>query len=227
MPPESPAPELVVFDVNETLSDMSGLSRTFEEIGAPAMLRDVWFAGVLRDGLGLAAAGASGPFAEIASDSLARLLGAHLAPDEIDAGVERVMDDFRSLPVHPDVTDGILALSAQGRRLVTLSNGAASVAEGLLERAGISDSFEAMLSVEDAGVWKPAAGAYRHALERCGVAADDAMLVAVHPWDTDGAARAGLASAWINRDDRSYPSYFTSPTVQADSLTALASALAC
>lgn len=220
-----PHPQLLVFDVNETLSDMSVLTRTFEEIGAP-MLRDAWFAGVLRDGLGLAAAGASAPFAEIASDSLARLLHGQLPHGEVDGAVERVMDGFRSLPVHPDVAGGIRALAGQGLRLVTLSNGAASVAEGLLERAGVADAFEVMLSVEDAGVWKPARAAYVHALERCRVDAADAMLVAVHPWDTDGAARAGLATAWINRDDRSYPSYLTPATVEAVSLTALAETLA-
>ena len=190
------------------------------------MLRDAWFAGVLRDGLGLAAAGASAPFAEIASDSLARLLAGHLSTEEVDGAVERVMGDFRSLSVHPDVPVGIRALADQGLRLVTLSNGAASVAEGLLERAGVADAFERMLSAEDAGVWKPARAAYLYALQQCDVAASDAMLVAVHPWDTDGASRAGLATAWIDRDQRSYPSYLTPASVQAPSLTALAEMLA-
>ncbi len=35
----------------------------------------------------------------------------------------------------------------------------------------------------------------------------DAMLVAVHPWDIDGAARAGLATAWINRNGGVYPDF--------------------
>ncbi|GAC1569542.1 MAG: hypothetical protein NVS3B6_22950 [Pseudarthrobacter sp.] len=37
------------------------------------------------------------------------------------------------------------------------------------------------------------------------------MLVAVHPWDIDGASRAGLQTAWINRTGNPYPSFFASP----------------
>lgn len=218
-------PEVLIFDVNETLSDMSVLSQTFEQVGAPAGSLDTWFAGVLRDGLGLAAAGASAPFAEIASDSLGRMLGAHLPGDRVDGAVQQVMQGFRGLPVHPDVPDGLRALAAAGFRLVTLSNGAASVAEALLERAGVADLFERLLSVEDAGVWKPAHDAYAYAVAECGISPADAMLVAVHPWDTDGAARAGLASAWIDRQNRQYPSYCTAPVAQASSLTALADQL--
>jgi 2-haloacid dehalogenase len=62
--------------------------------------------------------------------------------------------------VHPDVPDGIHALRAAGRRQVTLTNGSTQVYERLLIDAGIRDEFEALLSVEDAGIWKPARGAY-------------------------------------------------------------------
>ena len=39
----------------------------------------------------------------------------------------------------------------------------------------------------------------------------DATLVAVHPWDIDGAARAGLRTAWINRTGALYPAHLTAP----------------
>lgn len=61
---------------------------------------------------------------------------------------------------------------------------------------GIWDDFDRLLTVEDAGIWKPAPAAYAYALEQCGVDPMDAMLVSVHPWDIDGASRAGLATAW-------------------------------
>lgn len=56
-------------------------------------------------------------------------------------------------------------------------DGSASVAEALFDRAGIRDHFETLLSVERAGVWKPAPGAYAYALEQCGVEPTEAMLV--------------------------------------------------
>lgn len=215
-------PTLLVFDVNETLSDMSPMAQRFEDVGAPAHLAKTWFAGLLRDGFALTAAGASEPFALLAREALrASLHGLSLNRAEADA-IQHVMDGFAGLEVHPDVVEGIGVLRDLGIRLVTLSNGSASVAEALFDRAGIREHFEALLSVEQAGAWKPAAAAYAYALEQCGVDAADAMLVAVHPWDIDGAARAGLATAWINRSGEPYPEYFRVPELAARSLIALA-----
>ena len=70
---------------------------------------------------------------------------------------------------------------------MTLTNGATSVAQRLLYDAGLIDTFEFLLSAEQAGFWKPDPRAYAYALSRCGVQAAEAMLVSVHPWDTDGA----------------------------------------
>ena len=52
--------------------------------------------------------------------------------------------------------------------------------------------------------------------------ADRAMLVAVHPWDVDGAQRAGLQGAWLNRQGASYPAHFRAPDVEASDLVGLA-----
>jgi 2-haloacid dehalogenase len=51
------------------------------------------------------------------------------------------------------------------------------------------------------------------------------VLVAVHPWDIDGAARAGMRTAWLDRDGRPYPSYASGPTHRVRSLEELAGIL--
>lgn len=218
-------PTVIVFDVNETLSDLSPMAARFDDIGAPASMAKAWFAGLLRDGFALTAAGVSDSFARIATESL-RVMVHGLALDrDTDEAVKHVMDGFGGLPVHPDVPEGVRALAALDVRLVTLSNGSTSVADGLFERAGIREHFELLMSVEDAGTWKPAPGSYAYAVERCGVTARDAMLVAVHPWDVDGASRAGLATAWLNRSGGPYPAYFRAADLEVTSLTDLAARL--
>jgi 2-haloacid dehalogenase len=215
----------VVFDVNETLSDMSPMGQRFEDVGAPAHLARTWFAGLLRDGFALTAVGASEPFARLADEALrVSLHGLSLNRGTTEA-VEHILSGFAGLGVHADVPAGIRALRGLGIRLVTLSNGSSAVAEGLFERAGIRDDFEALLSVEQAGAWKPAASAYNHALQHCGVVPAEAMLVAVHPWDIDGAARAGLVTAWIDRTAGPYPEYFRAPDLAPRSLVELADQL--
>lgn len=221
--PDGPRrPALLVFDVNETLSDLAPMAARFEDVGAPGHLAKAWFAGLLRDGFALTAVDASDSFARLATEHLRGVFhGLPLNRDLADA-VEHVMQGFADLAVHPDVPSGIRVLRELGIRLVTLSNGSASVAEGLFERAGIRDQFERLLTVEDAGIWKPAGGAYAYALEQCRVDPMDAMLVAVHPWDIDGASRAGLATAWLNRTGGPYPDYFRTPDLTAHSLPDLA-----
>lgn len=228
-PPVNPdgrrRPRLLIFDVNETLSDLAPLGACFGDLGLPEHLAGTWFAGLLRDGFALTAAGTSAPFAQIAAESLRVLLGAHRPNRDLDEAVGHVQDTFTDLGVHPDVTPGLNALAQLDLRVVTLSNGSAQVAQSLLSAAGVRHHFERLLSVQDAGAWKPDPCAYTYALQQCQVDPSDAMLVAVHPWDTHGARRAGLSSAWINRTSARYPTYFLPPNLQADSLLSLAEQL--
>ncbi|MBB6629124.1 haloacid dehalogenase type II [Nocardioides sp. KIGAM211] len=218
-----PQPRLIVFDVNETLSDMSPLQERFEQVGRDRHEAATWFAGLLRDGFALTVTGANPDFAELARGSLEVLLAESRSPGGHEDAVAHVLDGLTSLGLHDDVAEGITALAEQGRRLVTLSNGATSVAEALLEGAGLRDRFERLLTVQDAPAWKPGRAAYTFALDACGL--DDraaALLVAVHPWDIEGARRAGLTTAWINRSGAGYPRYFSRPDVEATSVLDLA-----
>src|SRR6185312_12974944 len=113
----------------------------------------------------------------------------------VDDAVAHIMAGFAELVVHPDVAPGANQLHDDGLRLVTLSNGASAVAEKLLTDADIAHCFEQGLSVEDVGVWKPDRRAYEHAGRACAVPLEEMLLVAVHPWDCDGAARAGMQTA--------------------------------
>lgn len=221
----------IVFDVNETLSDIGGMRQAFGDAGVRPELAPLWFTSVLRDGISLAAAGGSARFAEIGASVLAGMLHAEAQREgagpqpELQEATKTVLAGFTELDTHPDVAEGIRSLQASGYRLITLSNGAASVARGLLGRAGLEDAVAATLSVEDAGVWKPAADAYAHAQHHCGEPAWQQLMVAVHPWDLDGAHRAGMATAWINRTAAPYPAVMSPPDVAVSSLPELAAAL--
>jgi len=214
-------PRVVVFDVNETLSDMSPMAQRFADVGAAPQLAKLWFATLLRDGFALTAAGSTEAFARLGDGALRVLLADAKLERSLDAAVEHIMAGFMTLSLHPDVPDGIHALRQAGLRLITLSNGAAQVAEALFAAGGVRDEFEALLSVEDAGVWKPGRAAYEHAATACGAELSEMLLVAVHPWDIDGATRAGMSTAWINRTGGPYPDYFATPTHTVAALTEL------
>jgi len=218
-------PSVVVFDVNETLSDLSPMADRFTDLGVPGTMAKQWFAALLRDGFALTAAGASERFSVVGEGVLRTLLAREQLDRGLDDAVQHVMSGFTALPVHPDVPDGVRALRNLGLRLVTLTNGSTAVGEQLLTRAGIRDAFELLLTVEDAGAWKPDPVSYAYAARTCGVDASQMLLVAVHPWDIDGAGRAGLSTAWVSRNGAEYPAHFRSPTHTLRELPELAALL--
>ena len=211
-------PSVIAFDVNETLSDLSPLGARFVEVGASASAAPLWFAAVLRDGFALTAAGENPPFAGVAREVLLSQLSQSVLNRSVEEAARHVMDGFFSLELHADVASGVDRLHEDGFRLVTLSNGATAVAERLLTAGNIRDRFERLLSVEDAGAWKPSARAYEYAAQECEVKPEELLLVAVHPWDVDGARRAGLQSAWVNRSGAEFPATFLPPTYTVEGI---------
>ncbi|QDG88163.1 haloacid dehalogenase type II [Pseudarthrobacter sp. NIBRBAC000502770] len=219
-------PAVIVFDVNETISDMSPMAQRFADVGAAEHMAKLWFATLLRDGFALTAAGDNGSFADIGAEVLRGMLTGMKLNRDTESAVEHVMTGFSGLGLHPDVVEGVQALHDAGYRLVTLSNGSTQLAETLFTTAGIRDKFEKLLSVEDAAIWKPDRTSYEYAATICGVNAAEMILTSVHPWDIHGAARAGLSTAWINREGAQYPQYFQAPDHTVANLPHLLDALA-
>lgn len=217
-------PTVIVFDVNETLSDMRPLGAAFTGSGMPSHMARIWFAEILRDGFALTAVGDNPAFADLAAESLQRLIADFSGPGDHQDQVDQIMGTLTGLHMHPDAAPGIEALRDIAE-LVTLSNGATSVAESLLTRGGVRDAFTRLLSVQDAARWKPAREAYDYAARECGQQAERMLLIAVHPWDIHGANAAGLRTAWINRAEAAYPAYFSKPDIEAADLQALAGKL--
>jgi 2-haloacid dehalogenase len=215
-------PSVIVFDVNETLSDLSPLGARFVEVGASASAAPLWFASVLRDGFALTVTGENPPFAGVARELLLSQLSQAQLNRTLEEAAKTVMDGFAHLELQADVTTGVDRLHEAGFRLATLSNAAVSAAERLLTEANLRERFELLLSVEDAGAWKPSPKAYAFAAARCDVPPEEMLLVACHPWDVDGARRSGMQSAWVNRTGSPFPATFLEPTYTVAGIDELA-----
>lgn len=217
--------ELVLLDVNETLSDMTPLRQRLADVGAPPELHDAWFAGTLRDGSALALTGAAAPFPDVARGVLRTVLAPHLPAERLDAAAQHVLDGFPGLSLHPDVAPGLRRLRDAGVRLVTLTNGSAALSERLLDADGVAELVEARLSVDDAGRWKPHPRAYQWALDRLDAPVEGTAMLAVHPWDLAGARAAGLLTGYVDRTGAPWPDVFAEPDARGADLPGLAEAL--
>jgi 2-haloacid dehalogenase len=148
------------------------------------------------------------PFAELADAAAA----------EVGASGGSVVGAVAEMPPYPEVLPALTALRDAGVRAATLSNGSGGTAEAVLARADASDLVEATLAAHDFGAWKPAAAAYLGACAALRVEPSRTALVAVHPWDVDGACRARLLGAWVDRGGRPYPAVMAPPVVTGPSL---------
>lgn len=219
MTPARRRPEVVAFDVNETLLDLSPVRATLVELGEPESLLPTVFARTLLTGFAAATAGTWCRFRDAFDAALAQA-------SDLDAAARAgVADAFGELSPHPDVGPALRRLTEAGVRVVTLTHGAPGVAEAGLERGGIAPLVEATLSSEDIRAWKPAREVYLWAAGSCGVLPERLALVAAHGWDVLGAQRAGLTGAWFPRSERSYPAVYEAPHVQAPDLAGVVDAL--
>lgn len=123
-----------------------------------------------------------------------------------------------------DTREGLERLGAAEFKVVALSTGTRSDLMAMFEKAGMSDLFDAIVTNEEAGMYKPHPRAYLYAAERLGVEPGQIRMVAAHPWDLIGAGNAGLALAWLRRaeliglESRTYDTIAPEPELVAETL---------
>lgn len=218
--------DAVVFDVNETLFSLSPVRDRMLEVGLDADRLEPWFRAILVDGIAAAAAGRFVAFPDLARHHLGVELRRSGQPAD-DATIARVLAGFEQTTPHDDVGPAFEQLRAADVRIATLTNGTAAITRGFLERCGLDGFVDEVWDVEAVGCWKPAPAPYRWAVERLGLPADRVAMVAVHPWDIQGAMAAGLVGAFLERPGAAgYPSGFPQPDRRATSLTDLVERLA-
>ncbi|MBA0125105.1 haloacid dehalogenase type II [Haloechinothrix sp. YIM 98757] len=214
-------PGRVVFDVVETLMALEPLRQRFSAVGLAPETLEHWFDRVLRDGMALSLAGDYEPFPRVAAAALRTLSGGQLAESDVDY----VLAGFGELRAHPDADPAMRALADAGVPVACLTNGTEQTTTAFLARTGLDRYVDTVISVADAGSWKPPAQVYRYALDRLGTRPARTALVAVHAFDCHGAKRAGLTTGWAGRLEGHYPEIFTRADVEGEDLVAVARGL--
>jgi len=112
---------------------------------------------------------------------------------------ERLMNLYLELDAYPEVADTLTQLKASGFRLAILSNGSPAMLAAAVNNAGIAALLDAVLSVEEVGVFKTHPSVYQLAVDRLGVQPFEICFVSSNGWDAYAAKAFGLRVAWCNR----------------------------
>ena len=143
-----------------------------------------------------AAAGQHCDFWQVTRDGLDWALAAQgLGPDLR----QPLLDLYWRLAAFPEVPAMLSALKARGLATGILSNGTPDMLAAAVDSAGIGEHLDAVLSVEEVGVFKPAPEVYDMVGARFGTARAEVLFVSSNGWDAAAASAYGFTTLWVNR----------------------------
>ncbi len=214
-------PQIIVFDVIETMLDTSALGPHFESVFGEARVLREWFSQLLLDAEVATIAGPYFDFSTLAGAALDMTVETHkLTLSSNDKG--QILKAMLSLPPHPDVHDALRLLRDAGLRLVTLTNSSQRSMEEQLKNAGIESYFERKFSVDSVRKFKPAPETYQMVAKELNVTTGDLRMVAAHAWDIIGAMQAGCAAAFVARPGKVLNPLADKPDIAGEDLLAVA-----
>jgi len=214
-------PAVLVFDVNETLLDLSPLEIDFEDVFGTSAPLGEWFARMLHGALVANQLDDYRAFGVIGVEALLLVAERH-GVDLDEATATEVVTRLAILPAHLDVIPALERLLDAGFRTAALTNGSTKAANVQIENAGLHTFIQRVISVEEVGRFKPDPVTYRHAARVMDVDIRQTMLISAHDWDVVGAIRAGAWGAYLSRPGSLWSMPDPLPAVVGHDLRAIA-----
>jgi 2-haloacid dehalogenase len=137
--------------------------------------------------------------------------------------VDRLMSAWQDLRPFPDVLP-VLDRMKSRFKLVALSNGEAPYLDHLVTNR-IGWKFDAVISVEVVGAFKPHPGVYRRGAAELGLEVGQCMMVSANSFDVMGARMCGMRGAFVNRYSLPYEDTPFRPDLIVPHFTSLADEL--
>lgn len=112
---------------------------------------------------------------------------------------DRLMQLYLTLDPFPEVPAVLRQLRMAGFSTAILSNGSPRMLAAAVDNAGLDDLLDAVLSVEEVGVYKPHPRVYQLAVDRLGITANAIAFQSSNGWDAHAASAFGMRVVWCNR----------------------------
>jgi 2-haloacid dehalogenase len=158
------------------------------------------------------------PYREIGQRALAYTLE-RAGIEHTDEEVAALVSEIERLKPFPDVVAALGKLK-QRYRLTILSNGDPDMLEAA--RPHLQVEFDRIISVAEAGSFKPHVATYRTAAELLGSPPDAILFVANHAFDCVGAKAYGMRTCFVDRRKRPFGDWPYQPDLIVADFTELA-----
>jgi 2-haloacid dehalogenase len=137
--------------------------------------------------------------------------------------MKKLMEAWQMLKPFGDVLPALERMKSRFK-LVALSNGERGFLDHLVKNE-IRWPFDAVISVEEVGAFKPHPGVYRRGASDIGLEVGQCMMVSANSFDVMGARMCGMRGAFVNRYDLPYEDTPFVPDVTVRGFAELAEAL--
>ena len=112
---------------------------------------------------------------------------------------DRLMNLYLTLDPFPEVAGMLAQLKKARFATAILSNGSPAMLRAVVRSANLGPLLDAVLSVEEVGVFKPHPDVYQLAVNRLDVPAAHIAFVSTNGWDAYAASAFGMRVVWCNR----------------------------
>lgn len=153
--------KVIIFDVNETLLDLEIMRTSIgKALYGNEDLTPLWFSTMLHHSLVTTVTSDYQDFAKVGVAALMMVAQTNDIDITEAQALEAIKTPLLSLPAHPDVKSSLVALKAQGYKIVCFTNSSNKGVEIQFANAGLTDYFDKRMSIEDIKVYKPDLRAY-------------------------------------------------------------------
>lgn len=111
----------------------------------------------------------------------------------------KLMQAYETLSAYPEVPSVLASLKAKGAKVAILTNGDPDMIGAAVTSAGLDGVFDRVMTVHEAGVFKPDRRVYELVINRYGIAPDKVLFMSSNRWDAAAAHVFGFRTIWINR----------------------------
>ena len=197
----------VLFDMNETILNLSLLQEKFDEHFEDKFVLKYWFTKVLHSSTVLGGMDEYTDFGKLTEAALESVF-IESSKELTNKTKTDILGAFRKLPAYNDVSKALKLLKENNIKVIAVSNSSLEMIKEQLTNANIIDLFDSYYSVDSVEKYKPFEAIYNYVVNEEHLKTEETVMVATHDWDLFGAKKAGLKTAYIKRKEDQFNPYY-------------------